>query len=342
MFNIFLTHNPFHVYIAECIVKSHILPSDAINVLLLEYEADYSLLIDHKIWSDVIYLEIIGKSTVGHANYKKCEKNVNTIKSIIKKNENTQILMSDIAWPMNNRIYFDKQLRKCSDYCLFSDGLGTYLLPMVTKSLYARGVIKKLNGLIKRGVKYTNYMGSQFGVDRKETKYIYASNVSFVKCEDSKKIEIPFSSAIKRSFNMSKCLFLDTPGLLGAKRDVWHLVRQDAINFLKSLGMKKYYYKGHHMSLHEDIDYHKMNGFNIINTNKCAEQVVSENNFGVVVAYFSSSLANLKFMYKDKIRCIALCSRTFTADKASGYNENKSDEVMDLFNKLNIEMEVIQ
>ena len=341
MLNIFLTHNPFHVYIAECIIKGNLLPPDSVNILMLEREADYSQHADERIWYDVIALETIGKSTIGHVAYKKCEKNVNIIKSIINDNENTQIFMSDIAWPMNNRIYFDKQLRKCSDYSLYSDGLGTYLQPRITKSLHARGVMKSLNGLIKQGVRYKNYKGDQFGIGRKETKYIYAPNVSLVKCEDSKRIAVPFSSVAEGSFNMSKCLFLDTPGFLGAKKNDWHLVREAAINFLKSLGMKKYYYKSHHMGQVEDTNYHEKNGFSIINTSKCAEQIVSENDFGVVVAYHSSALFNLKCMYKDKLRCISLCSRTFTADKASGYNENKSDGVIDLFKKLNIEMELI-
>ena len=341
MLNVFLTHNPFHVYMAERILKSNLLPPDAINILFLEYEADYSQIIDHILWSKVIMLEIIGGSTIGHTRYIKSEKNTNTIKNIISNSEGTHIFMSDIAWPMNNRIYFDKQLRKRSDYSLYSDGLGTYTQPRVTKSLRARGVIKSLNGKIKQGVRYKNYKGDQFGINRKQTKYIYAPNVSLVECENTKRREVPFSSIIERSLNMSKCLFLDTPGLLGANTRDWHLIRRAALNFLKSLDMKEYYYKSHHMGLIEDTNYHEMNDFNIINSNKCAEQIVGENDFGVVVAYHSSSLFNLKCMYKERIRCISLCSRILSTDKASGYNENKSDRVIDLYHKLNIEMESI-
>ena len=340
MLNIFVTHNPFHVYIAQHIIKSNLLPPDAINILLLEYVADYFQLIDHELWSDVITLEIIGSSTIGHLRYKKSEKNVNTIKNIIKDNENTQIFLSDIAWPMNNRIYFDKQLKKRADYCLYSDGLGTYALPRVTKTLYARGVIKRINGLFKQGIKYKNYKGNAFGIDRKESKYIYAPNVNLVECEASKRIEVPFSSVVERPFNMSKCFFLDTPGLLGAKKTDWHLIRHDTIDFLKSLGFKEYYYKKHPMGKIEDENYFKNNGFNIINTNKCAEQIIAENDFGVVVSYFSSALFNLKCMYKDKIRCISFFSRTLIS-MVSGYNENKFDKVIELFNKVNVEIVIM-
>ena len=340
MQNIFVSHNPFHVYMAQRIIKSNLLPPDAINILLLEYDADYFQLIDYKLWSDVITLEIIGGSTIGHVKYKKSEKNVNTIKNIINDNENTQIFLSDIAWPMNNRIYFDKQLRKRADYCLYSDGLGTYALPRVTKTLYARGVIKRLNGLIKQGVRYKNYKGNAFGIDRKETKYIYAPNVNLVECEASKRIEVPFSSVVERPFNMSKCLFLDAPGLLGLEKCDWQLIRHAAIDFLKSLGFKEYYYKNHQMGRIENKNYYEHNGFNIINTNKCAEQIVAENDFGVVVSYYSSALFNLKCMYKDKIRCISYFSRTLIR-MASGYNENKSDKVIDLFNKVNVEVVIM-
>jgi hypothetical protein len=324
---------------AQCIIKSNPPPPDAINILLLEFAADYFQLIDYKLWSDVIILEIIGGSTIGHGRYKQTEKNINTIKNIINDNENTQIFISDIAWPMNNRIYFDKQLRKRADYCLYSDGLGTYAQPRVTKTLYARGVIKNLNGLIKQGVRYKNYKGNQFGIDRKETKYIYAPNVNLVECEASKRIEVPLSLVVERPFNMSKCLFLDTAGLLGLKKCDWHLIRHAAIDLLKSLGFKEYYYKNHHMGQIEDENYHKLNGFNIIATSKCAEQIVAENDFGVVVGYMSSALFNLKCMHKDKIRCISLFSRTLS--RANGYNEDKSDKIIDLFNKVNVEVVIM-
>lgn len=336
MLNIFLTHSPFHIYIAELILKNNLLSPDAMNILLLEYEADNSNIIDHKLWSDVITLEIVGKSTIGHASYKKCEKNVNTIKNIINDNERTQIFMSDIAWPMNNRIYFDKQMRRLADLCLFSDGLGTYVRPRVTKTLYARGMIKNLNGLIKQGVRYKNYRGNQFGIDRKETKSIYAPYVNLVECEASKRIEVPFNSAVERPFDMSKCLFLDTSGLLGLEKQDWHLLRRDAVDILKSLGFKDYYYKNHHLGQIEDTNYHKLNGFNIIDTSKSAEQIVSENNFGVIVAYFSSALFNIKCMYEDKIRCVSLYSRILSM--ANGYNEDKTDKIINLFNKVNIDV----
>jgi hypothetical protein len=193
-----------------------------------------------------------------------------------------------------------------------------------------------LNGLIKQGVRYKNYKGNQFGIDRKETKYIYAPNVNLVECEASKRIEVPFSSVGERSFDMSKCLFLDAPGLLGLKKCDWHLIRHASIDFLKSLGFKEYYYKNHHMGQVEDDNYHKDKGFNIIKTSKCAEQIVSENDFGVVVSYISSAAFNLKCMYKDKIRCISLFSHT--ASMANGYNEDKSDKIIELFNKVNVEV----
>lgn len=337
MLNIFLTHTPFHVYVAQCIIRCKLLPSDAINILLIEYEADYSQMVDHKLWADIISLEVIGGSTIGHARYKKCEKNVDLIKSIINGDKNIQIFMSDIAWPMNNRIYFDKQLRRRVDYCLYPDGLGTYVLSRVTKALYARGMIKSLNGLIKQGVRYKNYKGTQAGIDRKETKYVYAPNINFVECEASKKIEVPFNLTGEISLDMSKCLFLDQPvGWGELNSSELYLIREAAINSLKSLNAKRYYYKNHHFGREKEEVYFENQGFSIINSNICAEQIVRENGFGIVVSYQSSALFNLKCMYKDKIRCISLFSRIHSM--ANGYNENKSSETLDILNKVNVEL----
>ena len=336
MQNIFIVHTPFHVFIAEIIVKNILRRLEYKNIILLEMNRNFNY-INHELWSNIEYLENVGGSTLGRKRFLVCEKNIEIIKQYVNKDMETHLFMSDIAWPMNNRIFFDKHLKSRVKYRLFSDGLGTYALQKVTRILFVRGLAKSLNGLIHRGVRYTNYHGNQFGIDRKEIEYIYAPNVKLIECERSKKKEVSFDAIHGVvNFNKEKCLFLDQPFWLHMQDSNWHAMRDNSIKFIKSLDIKARYYKNHHFGRKEEEIYYESQGFNIINSNKCAEQIVAENDFGIVVSYLSSALFNLKCMYHDKLRCISFFSKTISL--ANGYNDNKSEVIIDLFNDVNVEI----
>jgi len=336
MQNIFIVHTPFHIYIAEIIVKNILSGSRFENVILLELNRDYKN-INNNLWSTIELLENVGGSTLGRKQFLMSEKNIELIKQYANKDMETRIFMSDIAWPMNNRIFFDKHLRSRVKYCLFSDGLGTYALPKVTRVLFIRGLAKSLNGLIHHGVRYTNYLGSQFGLDRKEIEYIYAPNVQLIECEPSKKKEVSFDAIHGAvNFNKEKCIFLDQPYWVCIQDSNWQAIRENSIKFISSLDIKERYYKNHYFGRKEEEIYFENQGFKIIHSNKCAEQIVAENNFGIVVSYASSALFNLKCIYHDELRCIALFSEAIRT--GNGYNDNKSETLIDLFNAVNVEI----
>jgi hypothetical protein len=334
--NIFIAHTPFHIFIAEMIVKNIFRRSKYENVIFLELSRDYQN-VNCDIWSKIAYLENVGSSTLGRKRYLMSEKNIDIIKLYTDKDMETHLFMSDIAWPMNNRIFFDEHLRCSVKYCLFPDGLGTYASPKVTKALFIRGFAKSVNGLLHRGVGYKNYLGDQMGLDRKEIEYIYAPNAKLIDCDPSKKKEVSFDTihgAVK--FNKEKCLFLDQPYWFHMQDSNWQKITEMAVKSIKLLGIKELYYKNHHFGRKAEEIYFKSQGFNIINSNKCAEQIVAENDFGIVVSYVSSALFNLKCMYHDKLRCISLFSKEMSL--ANGYNDNTSGKVIDLFNMVNVEI----
>jgi len=334
--NIFIVHSPYQVFVAEIIVKTIHKSSEYENVILLELNQDYQD-INRDLWSKVEILENVGGSTLGHKRFLACEKNIEIIKQYVNKDMETHLFISDIAWPMNNRIFFDKHLRGCVKYSLISDGLGTMALQKVTRALFVRGLAKSLNGLIHCGVRYKNYCGSQYGLDRKEIKYIYAPNVKLIECEPSKKKDVSFG-AIQggANFNKDKCLFLDQPYWLFMQGISWHEIREKTIKFIRSLNIKECYYKNHYFGRKEEENYFESQGFSIISSNKCAEQIVAENDFGIVISYSSSALFNLKCMYQDELRCISLFSKAISI--ANGYHDNKSDTLIDLFNAVNVEI----
>ena len=334
--NLFIVHSPYQVFISEIVVKNIHKSPEYENVILLELNKNYKT-INRDLWSKVESLENVGGSTLGRKRFLACEKNMEIIKQYANKDIETHLFISDISWPMNNRIFFDKHLRGRVKYCMISDGLGTMALQKVTRALFVRGLAKSINGLIHHGVRYTNYIGNQYGLDRKEIEYIYAPNVKLIECEPSKKKEVSFD-AIHKVVNLDKekCLFLDQPYWVCMQDSNWHAIREKTIKFISSLDIKERYYKNHHFGRKEEEIYYESKGFNIINSNKCAEQIVAENNFGIVISYASSALFNLKCMYHDELRCIALFSKAIRI--ANGYNENKSERIIDSFNAVNVEI----
>ncbi|MBE3094205.1 MAG: hypothetical protein IMZ52_04170 [Actinobacteria bacterium] len=334
--NIFIVHSPYQIFIAEIVAKYIHKSPEYENVILLELNQDYKT-INRDLWLKVESLENGGGSTLGRKRFLACEKNMEIIKQYANKDIETYLFISDISWPMNNRIFFDKHLRGRVKYCMISDGLGTMALQKVSRAIFIRGLAKSFNGLIHHGVRYTNYMGNQYGLDRKEIEYIYAPNVKLIECEPSKKKEVSFD-AIHKLVNLDKekCLFLDQPYWVYIQDSNWRAIREKTINFINSLNIKERYYKNHHFGRKDEEIYYESKGFNIINSNKCAEQIVAENNYGIVVSYASSALFNLKCMYHDELRCIALLSKEIRI--ANGYHENKSERIIEYYNAVNVEI----
>ena len=335
MQNIFVAHTPFHVFISEMIVENLDEFANCKNILLLEFNINF----DHfnpGLWSDVIILEYVGRSTLGHKNYLKCETNLTLVRKLVAEDPETCIFLSDISHPINNRFFFSGKLCLKATFCLISDGLGTYLFLKITTMLYLRGIVKQLNGLIQGGVRYTNYSGSQFGVDRKEIKYIYAPNVELVDCDPAKKREV-FANTMKiPKLDQSRCILLDQPGWQLLSEEDWSTIRSATSEFLKSL-VVDLYYKKHPSGRKEDEDYYIKQGFKIIKDNRSAEEVIVNQKFGIVVSFVSSALFNLKLQYHEATRCIALYNRLLIENRTD-YNENRFDEVYELFKKINIEV----
>jgi len=335
MQNIFVAHSPFHVFVSEMMVKDLEEFVNSKNVLLLEFNYDF----DHfnaKLWTEVISIEYVGRSTLGHKSYKKCENNLALVRKLVDEESDSSIFLSDISHPINNRLFFSRQLRRKITFCLISDGLGTYVLPKITRMLYLRGIVKQLNGILQRGVRYTKYSGSQFGVDRKEVKYIYAPNVEFVDCDPAKKKEVfPVNMKIPQ-LDQSRCVLLDQPGWTLVNENDWYEIQLATVGFLKSLGVDLYY-KNHPSGHKEDEDFYKKQGFKIINDNRSAEEVVVEEKFGIVVSYVSSALFNLKSQHHNAIRCIALHDKLLST-RRTDYNDNRFNELYELFKKINIEV----
>ena len=144
-------------------------------------------------------------------------------------------------------------------------------------------------------VRYQNYIGSQFGLDRKEVKYIYAPNVDLVRCCNKQKKEIITKLIKHPNFNKNICIFLDQPGYQLVNNKVWEKIKSSTARFLKSMNVQVIY-KNHPQGEIEDELYYCNHGFNVLKEARCAEQIIEEQQIGIVVSYMSSTLFNLKSM----------------------------------------------
>ena len=303
---------------------------------MIEYDYEYKYL-DKSIWKDIIYLDIVGGNTFGRGKYLKCEKNYNKIISLINSFDSINVFFSDIAWPMNNRLFFDPVFQKKVQYNLISDGLGLYGMEKVTFALFYRGGVKRIIGWLKIGSKYRNYRGSAFGLDRSGIKKIYAPYTKLINCPSHKKVDIYLSnSSQKIIFDRKKCIFLDQPYWCTMDADNWKEIRSKIMNYIKSLGIKKIAYKNHHRGRIEEEDYFKEHGFSLIKDKRCIEEIIIEKGYGTVISYDSSALFNLKVTYRDEIRCISL-RNDFVLSRQSGYNENVHKIVSNLFSLVGVE-----
>ena len=82
MMNIFVAHTPFHVFMAETLVKNHQEISKCKNVLLLEFNPIFKH-VNYHLWSEVVLLEHVGGHTYGHQRFLMSERNIEVIKKMI-------------------------------------------------------------------------------------------------------------------------------------------------------------------------------------------------------------------------------------------------------------------
>jgi len=303
---------------------------------LIEYDYDKKYL-DKSIWNDIIFLDYVGESVLGRDKYSKCEKNYDLIASLIISFDSVNLFLSDIAWPMNNRLFFDSVLQKKVQYNLISDGLGLYALPKITFTLFYRGWLKSIVGRLNMGVKYRNYSGAVFGLDRNEIRKVYTPCTKLLNCPSHKKVDVYLGSFSRETvFDKQKCVFLDQPLWNVIDAENWEIIRSKAINVIKSLGINNIVYKNHYRSRIEEEKFFEEQGFRSIKDKRCIEEIVIEEGYGTVISYRCSALFNLKVTYGDRIRCISLWNN-IVASKYSGYNENVTEKDSNIFDLVGVE-----
>lgn len=330
MANLFFIHTPFHQFIVEKIINQYKQNSNEINIIFYEFERPQVF----NQYPDAHKLMFVGGRVPGIDNRKNAEINVKLIKSIINNYTDNKIYISDIAWPMNNILFFDKSI-KC-EFNIFMDGIGNYLGQKINARLFVRNIAKWLLGFFGLGVRYFPYFGDVVGHSQKRIKLIYGFKSEYLHMAKNKACDIIIKNSQKEIFkNQKKGIFLDQPFIKGFNR--WNALRQDTLKILNELDVDHWHYKQHHFGALQDKIYFLMLGFEDVNSTECIEKLFESEWFDTVVSYNSTALFNLKVIFGDRIRCIAIDDAELV-NAATQNDSNVNLKLRFLYNTVGVEI----
>lgn len=312
MRNLFLIHTAFQKFVAELLIAGDPAFTEAENILLLEMDPASEEIVTPELWTSIVRLEPLGYSVLGKARHAAAERNMVRILELVPPGETVRFLLSDIAWPMNNRVFFDRRLKQRVEFHFIIDGIGSYNGARFTPKLFLRNVAKFALGRIGRAVRYTPYIGQVMGEEHPRVKRVYGFAVDHLSCPPEKRAEIPYRPSALRSPDAKTCLFLDQAYWEVLSAEQWKALQEQTLSFLRSLGCQTYYYKRHRLNTAEDEAFYAQAGFQVVDSNRCVEELFHELGASVVVSYNSSALFNIKIFYGSDTRCISYCNDGLT------------------------------
>ncbi|MNX60221.1 hypothetical protein D3C86_911230 [compost metagenome] len=310
MRNLFLIHTAFQKFVAERLIASDPDFSQAENILLLEMDPASAEIVTPELWASVMPLEPLGYSVLGKERHAAAERNMARILDLMPPGETVRILISDIAWPMNNRVFFDRRLRRRVEFNFIIDGIGSYNGARFTPKLFLRNLGKFGLGLLGRAVRYTPYVGQVMGEEHPRVKRVYGFASEHLSSPPEKRTEIRYQPTALQEVSERTCLFLDQPYGETLSPEQWKAIQEQTRSFLLSLGCQTYYYKRHRLSTAEDEAFYAQAGFQVVDSKRCVEELFHELGASIVVSYNSSALFNIKIFYGSETRCISYCSDT--------------------------------
>lgn len=326
--NYYICHTPYHFYISSLIAKQYF--KNDTNIAIIEGEAKTK---NHSEFKKIIRLEYIGGSV--YKSHSKIEKAIEQIQSKIANLSSNRIFLSDIAWPLCNRVYFEDSFNQCS-FNFFSDGVAAYLDKKHSTTQFVKNISKNLLSKLFITSKYTSFKGHALGYDHSRAKGFYLPNPSTIKYKTSKtyNIDLTSPSLETKTSDIKNVLFLDQPLWLVLK-DSWPEKIDKTLNYIKSrYPGHNLYFKKHHRSRNEESASFIKNGFVELQNNYCIEELISERKYDVVISFYSSALLHLKWILTADTELINLTDQEIIK-KLNINNETtelyKSNEISTVF-----------
>lgn len=304
--NIFILHTPFQLFQAEALIRQHRDRGFDRNFLLFEGKAS-GLAAAPDCWSETQWYEPGNASALGRLRRRDIEELVTSIRARVVSSRQARLFLSDIAWPLNNRVFFDRHLQKQAEYFLLADGLAAYTDPRLSWSYELRNLAKWLLGIMGAGVRYTPYRGNVLGQSHPRVKGIYAFRPELLRATGSPHFEITFPTQECRT-DPDVCLFLDQPYRDFLSASDWRELRRKTVRELQALQVGRVLYKAHYMCDSDYLSSLEGMNFEIVNESRPIESIFAQLSAGTVVSYTSTALFNIKVMCREQVRCVALFS----------------------------------
>ncbi|MEZ9312018.1 polysialyltransferase family glycosyltransferase [Vibrio sp. 10N.286.49.F3] len=319
--HLFLCHSNFHVFQSKEILKKI---ENGKFYLAHENLVNPSYF---KGFDDSIKLE----NTLGSVRNKKCNLiAVSQIKKFCERKKVDKIYLSDIDWPLNNLIFFDRFFVNI-EFIFISDGIGSYFDKRVSLPSYLKMVLKFTSSMLGFSTPYRPFYGHYLGYSQKRVNKIYALNVEKIAFDGIKENLYLNHDLSAISTSRNRVLILSQPMWILWGWDKWidYVSKQVAYVKLKHPN-NTLLVKMHHRSDQREIEEYLKLKIKVINDNVCAEEYVVNNNVGYVYSYLSSALLHIKWVSGE------LISVTSIIDTNVDSEENRDTVTLLSHNGVNI------
>ncbi|MBH2032235.1 MAG: hypothetical protein I8H93_19075 [Pseudomonadales bacterium] len=288
--NFYICHTPYHFYISSLIAEQYF--SNDTNIAIIEGDSEIK---GQSKFKETIRLEYIGGSVF--KTYSKIEKAIDLISTKITNVSTNRIFLSDIAWPLCNRVFFENSFNQCS-FNFFSDGVAAYLDKKHSTKQSMKDKFKSLLSKLCITSKYTSFKGHALGYDHSKAKGFYLPSPGLIKYKvgSTHNIDLLPPSFQTKASNKKNVLFLDQPLWLVLK-DSWPDKIDKTLSYVKSRYPEhNLYFKKHHRSRNKESELFTKHGFLQLESNYCIEELVAERKYDVVISFYSSALLHLKWI----------------------------------------------
>jgi hypothetical protein len=332
--NIFVLHTPFQLYTAQLVIEQYMHLAGSQNVLVYEGSAATEIIRDD-LWGEIHFIP--SSRGFGRGPRKIVEEGHDLLVEISKKSSGRpSMVLSDMAWPLNNRVFFSGTLEKLCDYYILSDGIATYTCPELSTSQRLHNVVKSLLGKIGLTARFSPYWVSMLGADHRRVRGIYSFRAALLEGLYSCRLFDISLEAIAGQRDKEDALFLDQPYRDLMDPLAWGHVRTDTLRWLSASGFRKIYYKKHPMCDSRYRD--ELRGIDMedIDSELPAELLFHSLSVGTVISYTSGALFNLKSLAGEGIRAVAYKPHVFLAVDGSGGRSRRS--LVEVFESVGVEV----
>jgi hypothetical protein len=302
--NVFVAHSRFQVLIAGHMVRSMPEFAGIDNYLVLDMPPRAGARSGGASWKDIVFLRLPAEGGIlGRVGHRR--RSLETVGAILSRYRVARLFLPDIHRPLNNALFGMARRRKGGmiELCHFPDGLVN-LIPVYPDILQSmKSVARVLVGAVG-GPPYYYYRGDLMGLSLSDR--IYSLMPAKEGPGGQSVVEIPKIRPRLLNRNPHGCLFLGQDFDRILSRKAFRDLCGGAARFTIDLGYPDVAYKPHPREtsgIGEEV--FRRHGFEILRNPQPVEEIFFMRQTACVASFDSESLAHLKLLFGDDVRCVA-------------------------------------